>query len=96
MCHAILKGGWGALTPAVSSAIKFESLGKLLGINIPDVIYMAVLLSIVGIMVFGGKNTKEKADQKKFTVGNAILTLTIFMICLLSFSHVSTYIYARF
>lgn len=96
MCHAILKGGWGAITPEVSSALKFESVEKLLGIDIPDIIYMAVFLSIVGIAVFWGKNAKEKAEEKKFTVWNAILTLAIFMVCLLSFSHVSTYIYMRF
>lgn len=96
MCHAILKGGWGVLTPEVSSAFKLESMEKLFDIHMPDILYMAVFLSVAGIIVFLGKSAKEKADEKKFTVRNAIVTLIIFMACLLSFSHVSTYIYARF
>lgn len=96
MCYALLKGGWGDLTPTVSSVFKLENMENFLGINVPDAIYMVVSLSIVGIMVFFCKSAKEKADEKKFTIRNAILILVIFMICLLSFSHVSTYIYARF
>lgn len=42
MCFAIVKGGWGTLSPIVGSAFRLEDAEKILGIYIPDVIYTAV------------------------------------------------------
>lgn len=96
MCQAIVKGGWGEVSPIICSTFKLGWVEKLFDVCISDVAYLIMFLIVLGIIVFFCKNATEKAGEQHLTIWNAIWVLVIFMSCLLSFSHVTAYIYTRF
>lgn len=96
MCQALLRGGWGGVLPEVGSAIRLEWVEKLFDVYVPDGAYIISFLVVLGILVFVCPNAGEKAARRQFTVRNAVWVLMVFIICLLSFSHVTSYIYTRF
>lgn len=94
ICRVLISNNWGPLNTEVCSAFKnfiwewIPALPQWWGVC------FYLILSI--IIVFKCKNVGEKADKFNFSNQSGIFVIIILLLSILSFSDVSTYIYANF
>lgn len=96
MINALVKGGWGELNYNVCSP--FEPLiSEYLGLGrIPAWGGAMIALTGVGVIIFKGKNVQEKAETLSYSFKSCIGICIVAILCILSFSGVSSFIYSYF
>lgn len=90
----VLKGEWSGLSSLVCSEFT-----NIFGLNIsiiPETILPWLFVAVVLAMVFVCKNVQEKVIEMKWGKWQAIWTIIVLVISVLSFSDVTTYIYSGF
>lgn len=96
MFRALGSNQWGALNIELSSFFHNSFLRSFPGGFLPDNTEAYLAVAIVGMMIFLGKNITEKAQQLKYNKLTILWTAGVMVISILSFSGISSFIYANF
>lgn len=94
MCEVLLSNNWGALNKNICNAF-----GNFILKGIPFIPYWSGILLYTVISIFiilKCDNVTKRAEKLRLSWQNAIFVIMVFVVSLLSFSSVSTYIYANF
>ena len=94
MCGVLFSNNWGALNADIC-----DSFQNFLWGWIPGLPYWGGAcgyLIVSAVLVFKCKNVKEKAETFGFSWQSIIYTVIIMILSILSFSSVTTYVYANF
>lgn len=94
MCNVLLSDNWGALNTEMCSAFENYLWGWIPGLPYWSMACFYLISSI--IIILKCKNVGQKAEELEFTYRNGIWIVIIVLLSLLSFSDVTTYIYANF
>lgn len=94
MCNVLLSNNWGALNVEICSAFENYLWGWIP--ELPYWIMACFYLILSTIIILKCKNVGQKAEELKFTYRNGIWIVAILLLSLLSFSDITTYIYANF
>ncbi len=96
MAEAILRLEWGALNTNITDFFKPLSLSGLGYFGIPGWLWAVGTVIVLGVLVFGTENVVKKAEKLTFSAGSSVAVCLVAILCLLSFSGVSSFIYAMF
>lgn len=96
MAKAIFQNQWGALPEEICSFMHIPILHELAGEKLPHWMETVLILIIIGIMLFESKNIEEKAKGLKHNVFSVCCVVFVLVISILSFSGMSTFLYAYF
>lgn len=94
MCKVLLANDWGALHPELCRLTRSFIWAWIPGF--PDWAGALLYLFLSGIIVLKCKNAIQKAQDFDFSWHSGAFTVIILILSVLSFSNVSTYIYANF
>lgn len=94
MCSVLVANDWGALHTGICSAVQSFLWSWIPGF--PEWGGAALMLALSMVIVLSCRNAVQKAEKLDYTWKSGVVTVLVLIMSLLSFSNVSTYVYARF
>ncbi len=96
MIKAIFLNRWGYLNETICGYFKPVLFENIINIDAPYWIWTIFTLLIVFFMMLACKNVIEKVSEIRHSAISAFFTVAVLLMCILSFSGVSTFVYSRF
>lgn len=98
MLNAILKGGGGGLKEELCSVFQFSLLQEVSGWNagIPYWFNAVAVTVVIGLALVLHRNVEEKSQVLKHSIWEGGLVVLVFILSVMSFSGISSFIYFKF
>lgn len=95
MLNVIAEGSWGILADELCEPLCPLTF-QYYHIDISMQLWAVIAVLLIWFVVLSGKNVYEKAECKKYFLGNCICVIIIAVLCVVSFGGVNTFIYSNF
>ena len=96
MMAAILKFKWGSLHENICSILKPVFVEKIEWLVVPQWFWAVLIVVVLIWIVLTQKNVGEKAQEMEYSLCSGIVVSCVALLCVLSFSGVTTFIYSLF
>ncbi len=102
MLQIVIKGPWGTIYEGIPEFFRWEAVWQFMGAmglqNIPYIsyIFVAGYIAVAFVLIFICKNVYETKEEHKPGAIYTLFLAALFMVCVLSLSEVSSFIYTNF